>query len=174
MSSQRLERNLTEIRKYFHQTIAPEYTQSPKTIVRKSLTHDVETDIFFNSRDPKDILFGSLQDGEQLPDWIWSQPDYNFELQLDGLDLGNKITKLYNDVRKQKDLDHTKVDHIALLSGIIHICDGNFGLSKSNVTTIHNAVVDLYYSKELSEADVTRARKSEDLWSTWVREVIIR
>lgn len=57
----------------------------------------------------------------------------------------------------------------SLLSGIIHICDGNFGLSKSNVTTIHNAVVNLYYSKELSEADVTRARKSEDLWSTWVR-----
>ncbi|KAF8975837.1 hypothetical protein BGZ52_008537, partial [Haplosporangium bisporale] len=41
------------------------------------------------------------------------QPDYDFECQLDGLDSGNKITRLYNDVRKQKDLDHTKVDRIA-------------------------------------------------------------
>ncbi|KAF9308258.1 hypothetical protein BG003_011352, partial [Podila horticola] len=96
-----------------NQSIAAEHTLSPKTIVRKTLGHDMEADIFFNNRDPKDILFGSLQDGEKLPDWIWNQPDYDFDCQLDGLDLGNKITRLYNDVRKQKDLDHTKVDRIA-------------------------------------------------------------
>ena len=56
-----------------------------------------------------------------------------------------------------------------LLSGIVHICDGNFGLSKSDATAVHNAVVDQYYSGELSEADINRARNSEDLWSTWVR-----
>ncbi|KAF9118038.1 hypothetical protein BGW39_001559, partial [Mortierella sp. 14UC] len=194
MSSQRLEKNLSEILDgspysapgsvlsrtpspvpfpsiSVDRPLAPEHTKSPETIVSKTRTHDVEADIFFNNRDPKDILFGSLQDGEQLPHWIWNQPDYKFVFQLGGLDLGNKITTLYNDVRKQTDLDHTKVDRIALLSGIVHICDGNFGLSKSDTTAVHNAVVDQYYSGELSEADINRARNSEDLWSTWVRAI---
>jgi hypothetical protein len=57
----------------------------------------------------------------------------------------------------------------SLLSGILHICDGNFGLSNTDTAALHNAVVDLFYSEELSEADLNRARNAEDLWSTWVR-----
>ncbi|KAF9273229.1 hypothetical protein BGZ88_003958 [Linnemannia elongata] len=126
----------------------------PKSIADKTFTHDVDADAFFNNRDPKDILFGSLQDGKQLPHRIWNQPDYNFVFQLGDLDLGDKITMHYNDVRKQTDLDHTKVDRIA-----------------SDTTALHNEVVDLYYSKELADADIQRARNSEDIWSTWIRAI---
>ncbi|KAF9915708.1 hypothetical protein FBU30_001782, partial [Linnemannia zychae] len=150
----------------------PEHAIFPKLNANEPFTHDdVDADFFFNNRDPKDILFGSLQDGKQLPLRIWNQPDYDFVFQLGNLDLGEKITMHYNDVRKQTDLDHTKVDRIALLSGIVHICDGNFGLSSSDTTALHNEVVDLYYSKELADADIQRAQNSEDIWSTWIRAV---
>ncbi|KAF9948268.1 hypothetical protein BGZ70_002282 [Mortierella alpina] len=154
------------------QSSALELAVSPKSIVSKTFTKDdVDAFAFFNKRDPKDILFDSLQDGKRLPQRIWNQPDYNFVFQLGGLDLGDKITMHYNDVRKQTDLDHTKVDRIALMSGIVHICDGYFGLSSSDTTALHNAVVDLHYSKELADADIQRARNSEDIWSTWIRAI---
>ncbi|KAF9084655.1 hypothetical protein BGX29_002447, partial [Mortierella sp. GBA35] len=149
------------------QSLAHEH--SPETIVSNSLTHGVEADIFFSNRDPKDEMFQSMQNGKQLPDWVWKQPDYDFVLQLGSLDLGDRITSLYNGVRKQTGLDHTKVDQIALLSGILHICDGNFGLSSADTAILHNAVVDSFYSRELAMADLDRARNSEDIWSTWVR-----
>ncbi|KAG9319511.1 hypothetical protein KVV02_002816 [Mortierella alpina] len=154
------------------QSSALEHAISPKSIVNKTfMNDDVDAFAFFNKRDPKDILFDSLQDGKRLPQRIWNQPDYKFVFQLKDLDLGDKITMHYNDVRKQTDLDHTKVDRIALMSGIVHICDGYFGLSSSDTTALHNAVVDLYYSKELADADIQRARYSEDIWSTWIRAI---
>jgi len=96
------------------QSPAPEHAVLPKSSTNKTFLHGgVDADAFFSNRDPKDILFGSLQDGKQLPHRIWNQLDYNFVFQLGDLDLGDKITMHYYDVRKQTDLDHTKVDRIA-------------------------------------------------------------
>ena len=96
------------------QLSAAEHTVLPKSIADKTLTkEEIEAYAFFNNQNPKDILFGSLQEGKQLPPRIWNQPDYNFIFQLGDLDLGDKITMHYNDVRNETELDHTKVDRIA-------------------------------------------------------------
>ncbi|KAG0052145.1 hypothetical protein BGZ90_006576, partial [Linnemannia elongata] len=104
---------------------------------------------FIGNDYPKDEVFRSLQNGKQLPDWVWKQPDYDFILQLGSLDLGDRITSLYNGVRKQTGLDHTKVGQIA-----------------ADTAILHSAVLDSFYSRELAMADLDRARNSEDIWST--------
>ncbi|KAG0248069.1 hypothetical protein BG011_000557 [Mortierella polycephala] len=143
---------------------------SPETIANRACAYEIEAAIFFDDKEaPKDIIFGSLRKGERLSQWTSNQPGYDFVLRLGSLDLGDLITGLYNDVRKKTDLDHTMVDQIALLSGIVHIHNGHFGLSSTVAVALQNEVVDLFYSREASEADLGRARNAEELWSTWVR-----
>ncbi|KAF9363154.1 hypothetical protein BGX34_004773 [Mortierella sp. NVP85] len=151
-----------------------ELSKSPLLRAMFSSTQSSQDDAHVSDKDSTEVvqnqdIFDILGQGQPLPPWATTQPDFTFLLHINDLDLGNSITALYNDTRTRLDLDFTKVAEIALLSGIVHINDGHFGFSKKDSDSLHNAVMDLFYSEAKSDADMERAQKAQDLWAVWVK-----
>ncbi|KAK3820451.1 MAG: hypothetical protein J3Q66DRAFT_171061 [Benniella sp.] len=154
--------------------VSRELSKSPLPRAMFSITQNPQDDAHVSDKDPTKVtqnqdIFDILGQGQPLPPWATTQPNFTFLLRIKGLDLGNSITALYNNTRTRLDLDYKKVAEIALLSGIVHINEGHFGLCKNDSDSLHNATMDLFYSEDKSDTDVERSKKAQDLWSGWVK-----
>ncbi|KAK5799764.1 hypothetical protein F5H01DRAFT_326536 [Linnemannia elongata] len=129
-------------------------------------------DTFFSGEGSlQDILFGSLQDGGTLPAWAKDRPLYQFELRLQDEDWGHRVTNLYEAAKMRAELNHSNVDEIALLSGIVHLNKTHIGFSEQEIKAITADVVDLFYSQDMRDSDLQRAKEATHLWTSWVQKL---
>ncbi|KAF9190139.1 hypothetical protein BGZ49_003733 [Haplosporangium sp. Z 27] len=115
---------------------------------------------------PLNILFNSLQEGKSIPSWAKNRPLYTFILRLKE-DWGLRVTSLYEAAKTKPILDHTHVDEIALLSGIVHLNKNHIGFSQSEISKISGEVLNMFYSKEMEDADMKRAEDAN--WAQKLR-----
>ncbi|KAF9991667.1 hypothetical protein BGZ79_004153, partial [Entomortierella chlamydospora] len=135
-------------------TISP---PSPPLFTLDNKAAEQEADSFFtNAGTTQDILFNSLQEGKSIPSWAKNRPLYTFKLHFKE-DWGPRVTSLYEAAKTKSILDHTRVDEIALLSGIVHLNQKHIGFSQSEISKISGEVLNMFYSKEMEDADMRRA-----------------
>ncbi|KAK3808185.1 MAG: hypothetical protein J3R72DRAFT_499332 [Linnemannia gamsii] len=134
----------------------------------------VEQEHFFSkSADSlQDILLSSLRDGYSLPSWMKDRPIYTFELQLQD-DWGHQVTDLYKAAKTKPHLDHTHIDEIALLSGIVHLNKSHSGFSAKDITKISTEVLVSFYSQDMEDDDMQRAQDATVLWASWLWKSIL-
>ncbi|KAG0220963.1 hypothetical protein BGW41_007391, partial [Actinomortierella wolfii] len=131
---------------------------------------DEEAQAYFNGAGSlQDVLFSSLQDGCTLPAWAKDRPLFQFKLRLQE-DWGPRVTELYETAKRKAVLDHTHVDEIALLSGIVHINKRHIGFSEQELKTITANVLEMFYTQEMKEEDIRRAQDATLLWAIWVQK----
>ncbi|GJJ79236.1 hypothetical protein EMPS_11640 [Entomortierella parvispora] len=129
-----------------------------------------ESHAFFNSEGSlEDIVLENLRDGRALPPWAKGSPTYKLKLKLK-VDWSHQVTALYESARAKSVLDHTHVDEIALLSGILHLDKKHVGFSEQEIKSISNEVVEGFYSKEMREQDIQRAVDASTLWAGWIEK----
>ncbi|KAF9334853.1 hypothetical protein BGZ91_010696 [Linnemannia elongata] len=132
-------------------------------------TVEEEAQAFFSAAGSlQDILFSSLQDGRSLPAWAKNRPLYQFKLRLRE-EWGSRVTELYESAKRKALLDHTHVDEIVLLSGIVHF-NKRHGFSEQEIKTITASVLEMFYSQEMKEEDIQRAQDAVLLWASWVKK----
>ncbi|KAF9139466.1 hypothetical protein BGX20_007659, partial [Mortierella sp. AD010] len=56
-----------------------------------------------------------------------------------------------------------------LLSGIVHLNKNHIGFSQSEISKISGDVLNMFYSKEMEDADMKRAEDATILWANWVQ-----
>ncbi|KAF9121531.1 hypothetical protein BGX30_002498 [Mortierella sp. GBA39] len=145
---------------------------SPPSPLDFNKTVEEEAQAFFSAAGSlQDILFSSLQDGRSLPAWAKDRPLYQFKLRLRE-EWGSRVTELYESAKRKALLDHTHVDEIALLSGIVHFNKRHVGFSEQEIKTITGSVVEMFYSQEMKEEDIQRAQDAVLLWASWVQPVV--
>ncbi|KAK3812163.1 MAG: hypothetical protein J3Q66DRAFT_403998 [Benniella sp.] len=87
----------------------------------------MEPQAFFDgSGSLQDMIFSKLQEGQALPAWTKDRPSYQFKMQLRD-DWGPRVTDLYKNAKTRVVLNHTHVDEISLLSGIVHLNEKHVG-----------------------------------------------
>ncbi|KAG0221183.1 hypothetical protein BGW41_007135, partial [Actinomortierella wolfii] len=146
-----------------------ESTLSPPPSLDFGRSVDEMADTFFSGEGSlQDILFGKLQDGGTLPAWVKGRPAFQFKLRLHDEDWSNQVTNLYEAAKKKTVLDHSNVDEIALLSGIVHLNKTHIGFSEQDIKTITADVVELFYSQDMRDND-QRAKEAALLWTNWVQ-----
>ncbi|KAF9919439.1 hypothetical protein FBU30_011029 [Linnemannia zychae] len=144
---------------------------SPKLIPQKDALSE-ESHAFFNSAGSlQDIILGNLRDGRSLPAWARDRPLYTFKLQLRS-DWGPQVTELYETTKAEPVLDHTHIDKIAMLSGILHLNKNHVGFSEKEIKTITQEVLETLYSQDMKIEDVRRARDANLLWGKWMQAII--
>ncbi|KAF8951489.1 hypothetical protein BGZ46_003950, partial [Entomortierella lignicola] len=149
-------------------TISP---PSPPDFTLAGTLMEQEADSFFtNVGTTQDILFSSLQEGKSIPSWAKNRPLYTFILQLKEA-WGLRVTSLYEAAKTKPILDHTHLDEIALLSGIVHLNKNHIGFSQSEMSKISGEVLNMFYSKEMEDADMKRAEDATILWANWVQKL---
>ncbi|KAF9079770.1 hypothetical protein BGX23_003275 [Mortierella sp. AD031] len=147
-----------------------ESTLSPPPSFDFGRNVDEMADTFFSGEGSlQDILFGSLQDGGTLPAWAKDRPAYQFELRLQDEDWGHRVTNLYEAAKTRAVLNHSNVDEIALLSGIVHLNKTHIGFSEQEIKAITADVVELFYSQDMRDNDLQRAKEATLLWTSWVQ-----
>lgn len=143
---------------------------SPPSPLDFNKTVEEEAQAFFSAAGSlQDILFSSLQDGRSLPAWAKDRPVYQFKLRLRE-EWGSRVTELYESAKRKALLDHTHVDEIALLSGIVHFNKRHVGFSEQEIKTITTSVLEMFYSQEMKEEDIQRAQDAVLLWASWVQK----
>ncbi|KAG0059944.1 hypothetical protein BGZ90_004269, partial [Linnemannia elongata] len=129
-----------------------------------------EADAFFNSAGSlQDILLSNLRDGHTLPPWAKDRPSYTFKLRLRD-DWGPRVTDLYKAAKAKAVLDHTHIDEIALLSGILHLNKSHIGFTEQENKAISREVLETFYNQDRKEEDIQRAQDATFLWSSWVQK----
>ncbi|KAF9079532.1 hypothetical protein BGX23_003815, partial [Mortierella sp. AD031] len=142
---------------------------SPPSPLDFNKTVKEEAQAFFSAAGSlQDILFSSLQDGCSLPAWAKDRPLYQFKLRLRE-EWGSRVTELYESAKRKALLDHTHVDEIALLSGIVHFNKRHVVFSEQEIKTITASVLEMFYSQEMKEEDIQRAQDAVLLWASWVQ-----
>ncbi|KAG0275245.1 hypothetical protein BGZ95_009031 [Linnemannia exigua] len=116
-----------------------------------------------------DVLLSNLRDGYTLPSWAKDRPMHTFKLQLRD-DWGPRVTDLYEAAKTKADLDHTHVDEIALLSGILHLNKSHVGFTGQESKKISREVLQKFYTSEKEDEDIRRATDAAFLWATWVQK----
>ncbi|KAF9176662.1 hypothetical protein BGZ51_009870 [Haplosporangium sp. Z 767] len=76
---------------------------------------------------------------------------------------------LYSKAKTKGDLDHTHVDDIALLSGILHFNQKHVGFSAKEIAVISAQVLENFYSQEMEDVDMQRAADAVVQWTSWVQ-----
>ncbi|KAG9065427.1 hypothetical protein KI688_002752 [Linnemannia hyalina] len=111
----------------------------------------------------------NLRDGYTLPPWAKDRPLHTFKLQLLD-DWGPRLTGLYEAAKTKPVLDHTHVDEIALLSGILHLNKNHVGFTGQEVKKISREVLQKFYSREKEDEDIQRSQDAALLWTSWVQK----
>ncbi|KAG0333773.1 hypothetical protein BG004_000699 [Podila humilis] len=143
---------------------------SPPSPLDFNKTAEEEAQTFFSAAGSlQDILFSSLQDGCSLPAWAKDRPLHQFKLRLRE-EWGPRVTGLYESAERKALLDHTHVDEIALLSGIVHLNKRHIGFSEQEIKTITASVLEMFYSQEMKEEGIQRAQEAVLLWASWVQK----
>ncbi|KAG0196568.1 hypothetical protein BGX28_009988, partial [Mortierella sp. GBA30] len=147
-----------------------ESTLSPPPSLDFGRSVDDMADTFFSGEGSlQDVLFSNLQDGGTLPAWAKDRPAYQFELRLRDEDWAHRVTKLYEAAKTKAVLNHCNVDEIALLSGIVHLNKTHIGFSEQEIKVITADVVELFYSQDMRDSDLQRAKEATLLWTSWVQ-----
>ncbi|KAG0196540.1 hypothetical protein BGX28_010003 [Mortierella sp. GBA30] len=142
---------------------------APPTFVPQKGTQDVASHAFFTSGGSlQDIFLDNLREGHSLPSWAKDRPSYTFELQLQE-SWGPRVTELYNMAKTKADLDHTHVDEIALLSGILYFNQNHVGFSAKEMANISAQVLQNFYSQDMEDKDMQRAAEAVVQWTSWVQ-----
>ncbi|KAG9068733.1 hypothetical protein KI688_011016 [Linnemannia hyalina] len=113
-------------------------------------------------------LLSNLHDGYGLPSWMKDRPLYTFNLRLQ-YDWGPQVTDLHEAAKTKSNLDHTHIDEIALLSGIVHINKSHSGFSAKDITRILSEILHAFYSQGMEDDDMQRAQDATVLWTSWVQ-----
>ncbi|CAO3568614.1 unnamed protein product [Mortierella alpina] len=141
----------------------------PPIFVSQKSSHDEASHAFFTSSGSlQDIFLDNLREGKSLPSWAKDRPSYTFNLQLED-SWGPRVTELYNAAKTKADLDHTHVDEIALLSGILHFNQNHVGFSAREMATISAQVLQTFYSQDMEDKDMQRAAEAVVQWTSWVQ-----
>ncbi|KAF9188112.1 hypothetical protein BGZ49_003979 [Haplosporangium sp. Z 27] len=149
-------------------TISP---PSPPDFTLDRETMKQEADSFFaSSGSLQDILLSNLQDGKCVPKWAINRPLYIFKLKLRE-EWGPRVTNLYEAAKTKPVLDHTHIDEIALLSGIVHLDQTHVGFTPMEMSKIMGEVLQTFYTKEMEETDMQRAEDASILWAEWVKKL---
>ncbi|KAF9561824.1 hypothetical protein EC968_005602 [Mortierella alpina] len=149
--------------KYEHRSATLDHSSS--TLARDFRDFD-RSSITKNTPLLQDIILSSLRDGCSLPPWAKDRPLYKFKLRLRE-EWGARVTELYESAKRKPFLDHTHVDEIALLSGIVHLNKRHVGFSEQEIKAITASVLEMFYSHEMKEQDIQRAQDAVLLWSSW-------
>ncbi|KAG0316768.1 hypothetical protein BGZ99_006703 [Dissophora globulifera] len=142
---------------------------SPPDFAPQNKIVEKESRLFFmGAGSLQEILLGNLRDGQDLPSWAKDRPQYTFEMQLND-DWGPRVTDLYMAAKTKSVLDHTHIDEIALLSGIVHLNKNHVGFSSKDMTKILSEVLHTFYSQKMEDEDMQRAQDAAVLWARWMQ-----